>query len=143
MRTHLTKRLVAVLMCSALFMAQFPTDALAGFKKKEHLPGLVSTKSIVLIGVGTAAAVFLITKLSRSGKDSKSSSRELRSAESQPSNSPTPASQSQVHDLKAASTPRVAPLLLISDDGMKGIDSLQRNMNLKNKTVSLGLSVGF
>jgi len=48
-----------------------------------------------------------------------------------------------VNHQSIASEARVAPFVAVDDYGINGIDSYHRSMNLKNKTVSLGLFVGF
>jgi len=144
MRTLLTSRLVSILMFCVIFVAQLPTDASAQWhSRSKELPGLVSTKSLILIGVGTAGAIFLLAKLSKSGKDSKAKAQKLQSFETGAQNSATPTLYAQVNHHRIASEPRVAPFVVVNDHGIKGIDSFHRNMNLKNKTVSLGLFVGF
>ena len=139
MRTLLKKSPVPIFLICAIIFTQHPTDATAGWKRKENLPGLVSTKSVILIGVGTAGAIFL---LSKSGKASKAKAEESRSLENRAPNSSNPKSYVQSSDQRMAPDPRVALFVDINDYGVKGIDSFDRRLNFKNKTISVGLSLG-
>ena len=80
MSTLLKKGLVPIFLIGAIFLTQLPTDASAQWHSRhEDLPGLVSTKSLILFGVGTAGAIFLLVKLSKSGKASETKAQESRS----------------------------------------------------------------
>ena len=143
MSTLLKKGLVPIFLIGAIFLTQLPTDATAQWhSRNEKLPGLVSTKSVILIGVGTAGAIFLLAKLSKSGKDSKATAEESRSLEPRAPNSSNPKSYAQSSDQRRASAPRVALFVDVNDYGVKGIDSFERSMNVKNKTISVGFSLG-
>jgi len=142
MRTLLKKSPVPIFLICAIIFTQHPTDATAGWKRKENLPGLVSTKSVILIGVGTAGAIFLLAKLSKSGKDSKAKAEESRSLNKNAPNSSKQSSYAQSHPKKMAYLPRVALFVDVNDYGVKGIDSFERRLNFKNKTISVGLSLG-
>ena len=142
MRTLLKKSLVPIFLICAIIFTQHPADATAGWKRKENLPGLVSTKSVILIGVGTAGAIFLLAKFSKSGKASKAKAEESRSLEHRAPNSSNPKSYAQSSDQRRASAPRVALFVDVNDYGVKGIDSFERRLNFKNKTISVGLSLG-
>lgn len=143
MFTSLLKRLVPVFLLCALSITLFPHAAMAKWKDKSgDLPGLVSTKSIVLIGLGTAGAVFLLAQLSKSGKASKAKAQASTSVK--PSASTVSGSKlyAQSSNAKSVSVPRVALVVDVNAYGSKGIDSFQRNMSFKNKTLSVGLSLG-
>ena len=142
MSTLLKKGLVPIFLIGAIFLTQIPPDATAKWKKNQDLPGLVSTKSLVLIGVGTAGAIFLLSKLSKSGKASKAKAEESRSLENRAPNSSNPKSYVQSSDQRMAPDPRVAFFVDINDYGVKGIDSFDRRLNFKNKTISVGFSLG-
>ena len=142
MRTLLKKSLVPIFLICAIIFTQHPADATAGWKRKENLPGLVSTKSVILIGVGTAGAIFLLAKLSKSGKDSKAKAQESSSLNKSAPNSSNQSSYAHSNPKKMASDPRVALFVDVNDYGVKGIDSFERRLNFKNKTISVGLSLG-
>jgi len=144
MSTLLKKGRVPIFLIGAIFLTQLPTDASAQWHSRhEDLPGLVSTKSLILFGVGTAGAVFLLVKLSKSGKDSKTKAQESSSLENRAPNSSNPKSYAQSSAQEMASVPRVALFVDVNEYGVKGIDSFERSMNFKNKTISVGLALGF
>ena len=141
MSTLLKKGLVPIFLIGAIFFTQFPTVATAKWKKNQDLPGLVSTKSLVLIGVGTAGAIFLLAKLSKSGKASKAKTQESSSLNKSTPSSFNQSSYAQSNSKKMAVESRVALFVDVNDYGVKGIDSFERSMNFKNKTFSVGLSL--
>jgi len=142
MSTLLKKGLVPIFLIGAIFLTQMPTDATAKWRQNKDLPGLVSTKSLVLIGVGTASAIFLLAKLSKSGKASQAKAQGNSSFNRSTPSSFKQSSYVQSNPKPETSVPRVALFVDVNDYGVKGIDSFERSMNIKNKTISVGFSLG-
>ncbi len=141
MSTLLKKGLVPIFLIGAIFLTQLPTDATAKWRNQD-LPGLVSTKSLVLLGVGTVSAIFLLAKLSKSRKASQATTQESSSLFKSAPHSSAQSSYAQSNAKKMAVEPRVALFVDVNDYGVKGIDSFERSMNVKNKTISVGFSFG-
>lgn len=149
----ISKSRLAVILIAAFILVDFglPSKAQAQWHRSGEIEkGLISTETLIIVGVVTIGGILLISQISKAKKKSKekeyweneksdSISTDTTSFDTQGWNSETEMVQEQLRKTKAH-----APLnlyLSMSNYGVKGMDFREKYFRLTNKTVAVGLSL--